>query len=740
MVSGYIEKIKYRNEENGYTVMVVTSDQDKEEVVMVGNFSSVDEGEYIEATGQTKLHPIYGEQLLVSGYEIKTPKDIRSIEKYLSSGAVKGVGEALAKRIIKKFKADTLRIMEEEPERLAEIKGISEKLALSIGEQIEQKKDMRNAMIFLQNFGISMSLAAKIYKNYGARTYAIISQNPYILADDIAGIGFKIADDIAKKTGVLADAEYRIKSGIIYILSQAAINGHIYLPMEHLLQEARELLEIDVDMIGELLPDMQMDKKIIVKRTVEGEVVYASHLFYMELGIAKMLKDIDIHTEKKENLDVFFKEVEDEEEIVLDDLQKRAVEEAISSGLLIITGGPGTGKTTVIKTIIRYFENAGMEVALAAPTGRAAKRMTEATLHEAKTIHRLLEIVGREEEESDRQYTSFERNEDNPLEADIIIIDEVSMVDIYLMNALLKAISVGTRLILVGDMNQLPSVGPGNILRDIIESEAFNVTLLHRIYRQAEESDIIMNAHKIIDGDEIYLGKQSKDFVFIKREEPDAVISAILTLIREKLPRYLKVDMGEIQIMSPMRKGLLGVERLNVILQENINPPSPKKKEKLFGENLFREGDKVMQIKNNYQLEWEMYSDLGIVTDKGAGIYNGDIGKIIEINLFAEYILVEFDDKKRVEYDFSNAGELELAYAITIHKSQGSEYPGVIIPIYTGPRMLMTRNLIYTAITRAKSLVTLVGMPDMFYSMVGNTMEMKRYSSLDERIREISFL
>lgn len=740
MVSGYIEKIKYRNEENGYTVMVVASDEDKEEVVMVGNFSAIDEGEYIEANGQMKLHPIYGEQLLVSTYEIKTPKDIRSIEKYLSSGAVKGVGEALAKRIIKKFKADTLRIMEEEPERLAEVKGISEKLALSIGEQIEQKKDMRDAMIFLQNFGISMNLAAKIYKNYGARTYAIISQNPYILADDIAGIGFKIADDIAKKMGVLADAEYRIKSGIIYILSQAAMNGHIYLPMEHLLQEARELLEIDIDMIGELLPDMQMDKKIIIKRTTEGDVVYASHLFYMELGIAKMLKDIDIHTDKKEDLDIFFKEVEDEEEIVLDDLQKRAVEEAISSGLLIITGGPGTGKTTVIKTIIRYFENAGMEVALAAPTGRAAKRMTEATLHEAKTIHRLLEIVGREEEESNRQYTSFERNEDNPLEADIVIIDEVSMVDIYLMNALLKAVSVGTRLILVGDMNQLPSVGPGNILRDIIESEAFNVTLLHRIYRQAEESDIIMNAHKIIDGDEIYLGKQSKDFVFIKREEPDAVISAILTLIKEKLPRYLKVDMSEIQIMSPMRKGLLGVERLNVILQENLNPPSPQKKEKLFGESLFREGDKVMQIKNNYQAEWEIYSDRGIAIDKGVGIYNGDIGRVIEINLFAEYILVEFDDKKRVEYDFSNAGELELAYAITIHKSQGSEYPGIIIPIYTGPRMLMTRNLIYTAITRAKSLVTLVGMPDMFYSMVGNTMEMKRYSSLDERIREIAFL
>ena len=735
-VKGFVDKIKFRNEENGYTVLSLTGRDDNEEYILVGTFRFISEGEMIEAVGTMTEHPVYGEQMAVESYEIKAPEDTLSMERYLGSGAIKGVGAALAARIVRRFKADTFRIMEEEPERLAEVKGISEKMARAIGEQMEEKKDMRQAMMFLQEYGISMNLAVKIYQEYGPALYGVIRENPYRMADDIPGVGFKIADEIASKAGIFTDSDYRIKSGILYTLLQALSNGHTYLPQEELVREASELLNVSPEHMDKHLMDMQMDKRLVIRETEQGRIVFSSQYYYMELNTAKMLHDLNVKAEiPPERIRGEIESIQELEEIELDDMQLQAVVEAVNSGLLIITGGPGTGKTTTINAVIRYFERQDMSIALAAPTGRAAKRMTEATGYEAKTIHRLLELNG-VPEGRDTGGMRFERNEENPLDFDVIIIDEMSMVDIYLMNALLKAVLVGTRLILVGDTSQLPSVGPGNVLKDMIASERFNVVRLTKIFRQAAESDIIVNAHKINAGEKIMLEKRSNDFLFIRREHPDAIISAMITLVREKLPGYVHADPFDIQIMTPMRKGALGVERLNSILQGYLNPPSPNKKEKESGGTVYREGDKVMQIKNNYTIEWECQNRYGIPVDKGAGVFNGDIGVIKEINLFAELVTVEFDAGKRVEYNLKQLEELELAYAITIHKSQGSEYPAVVIPLHSGPRMLMTRNLIYTAVTRARSCVCLVGLPDMFYSMVDNETEQRRYTGLCERIKE----
>ena len=696
-------------------------------------------------------HPIYGEQLAVESYELMVPEDTVSMERYLGSGAIKGIGAALASRIVKKFKSDTFRIMEEEPERLAEIKGISEKMAMAIGEQVEEKKDMRQAMMFLQNYGISMNLAVKIYQEYGPAMYTVLKTNPYKLADDIPGVGFKMADEIASKIGIFTDSDFRIKCGILYTLLQASANGHTYLPEEELVRQAAELLLVEPDSIGKHLMDMQMDKRLVVKEIKKADnseepqekterQVYASQYYYTELNTARMLHDLNISgTEPEEEIRRCLASIQQQEKIELDELQIQAVIEAVNRGLLIITGGPGTGKTTTINTIIRYFERGDMEILLAAPTGRAAKRMTEATGYEARTIHRLLELSGMPDT-SEKGHTSsmhFERNEENPLDADVIIIDEMSMVDIHLIHALLKAVNVGTRLILVGDVDQLPSVGPGNVLRDMIESGCFPVVKLTRIFRQAAQSDIIVNAHRINGGERIPLGKPSKDFLFIRREDPNAIINAMITLVREKLPKYVNADVFDIQIMTPMRKGALGVERLNGILQDFLNPSAPGKAEKESGGTTFREGDKVMQIKNNYQIEWTTVNRYGIPVDKGAGVFNGDMGIIRQINTFAELVTVEFEEGKQVEYSFKQLEELELAYAITIHKSQGSEYPAVVIPVWSGPRMLMTRNLIYTAVTRARSCVCLVGVPEVFQQMVDNAQEQKRYSGLKTRIEEI---
>ena len=749
-VTGYVEKIKYRNEENGYSVLTVSDG--REEYVLVGTFPYITEGEHLEATGRMVEHSIYGEQLAVESYEIKAPEDTLAIERYLGSGAIKGIGAALAKRIVKKFKADTFRIMEEEPERLSEIKGISERMAMDISAQVEEKRDLRQAMLFLQQYGITMNLAVKIYRHYGQRMYSVIQENPYQLADDIQGVGFKIADDIASRVGIFTDSDYRIKSGLFYTLLQAVGNGHTYLPEEELFNNASELLHVAPEHIEKHLMDLQMEQKLVIKEKDEKRIVYPAQFYYMELNTARMLHDLNIKASvPEEKIRERLASIAKGEKLELDVLQEQAVAEAVNSGLLILTGGPGTGKTTTINTIIRYFEQEDMEILLAAPTGRAAKRMAEATGYEARTIHRLLELTGApamangangksaEDGVSRIEGMHFERNEENPLDADVVIIDEMSMVDISLMHALLKAVNVGTRLILVGDVNQLPSVGPGNVLRDMIASGKFPVVKLTKIFRQAAQSDIVMNAHRINAGERVPLEKRSRDFLFIRRDNPSDVIKDMIVLVKDKLPNYVNASVSDIQIMTPMRKGVLGVEQLNRILQETFNPPAAGRPEKESGGTIFRVGDKVMQIKNNYQLEWEIRNRYGIPVDKGEGVFNGDTGIIRQVNTFAETLEVEFDEGRMVEYSFKQLEELELAYAITIHKSQGSEYPAVVIPVYSGPRMLMTRNLIYTAVTRARKCVCLVGSPEMFQFMVNNETEQKRYSGLRDRILEIGF-
>jgi helicase, putative, RecD/TraA family len=734
-VEGFIERIVFHNEENGYTVLILVNDNF--EYTLVGTFHYINEGEFLRASGNIIEHSVYGEQLAVENYEVSIPSDTIAVERYLGSGAVRGIGEALAARIVKKFKADTFRIIEEEPERLAEVKGISEKKAREIAEVMKEKKDMRQAMMFLQEYGISLNLAIKIYTEYGPRLYNVIKQNPYKIADDISGIGFKIADEIASKAGIVPDSDFRIKSGLLYTLLQAVGQGHIYLPKEVLLSSASELLGVEISEIEKHIMDMVMDKRLIVKEAEEITMIYASSYYYLELNCAKMLHDLNVEASiSREKVSQKLDKIEDKTGIVLDELQREAVMEAVNHGLLIITGGPGTGKTTTINAIIKYFEEENLQILMAAPTGRAAKRMTEATGYEAKTIHRLLELSGGSDDQSISPHR-FEHNEENPLDTDIIIIDETSMVDINLMSSLLRAVAVGTRLILVGDINQLPSVGAGNVLSDIIKSKVFKVVMLTKIFRQASQSDIIVNAHKINNGELVDLQKKSEDFLFIKRSGADAVVAAAITLIKSKLPQYVKAKPYEIQVITPMRKGAVGVERLNVILQEHLNPSGKDKLQvEQFG-RIYREGDKVMQIKNNYQMEWEIVSRYGIPTDRGLGVFNGDMGIIKTINVFAELLKVEFDEEKIVEYTFKQLEELEHAYAITVHKSQGSEYPAIIIPMLQGPKMLMNRNLIYTAVTRAKTCVCLLGEPTVFFDMVNNKTQQQRYSSLNKRIEEL---
>lgn len=738
-VTGYIDHIIFRNEENGYTVMVLKETKEEEELTCVGSFPSVTQGASIEASGVYTHHPVYGKQFQISSFVEKMPEDTEAMERYLGSGAIKGIGAALAARIVRKFGADTIRIVEEEPERLAEVKGISEKKAREIAGQVTQKTEMRKAMIFLQKYGISLNLGAKIYQKYRESLYTVLQENPYKLAEDISGVGFKIADEIASRIGIHADSDYRIRSGMLYTLLQASGEGHIYLPKDQLFARCAQLLGVDEPYMEKHLMDMVIDRKLVLKEKNGETVVYPSQYYYLELNTARMLCELNIlYPEDEELIRKRIAMIEKETDTVLDEMQKKAVTEAASHGLFILTGGPGTGKTTTINAIIQFFEGEGAELRLAAPTGRAAKRMTETTGYEAQTIHRLLELNGMPEEERDGGHSAkFERNAQNPLEADVIIIDEMSMVDIHLMHSLLLAVTTGTRLILVGDENQLPSVGPGNVLRDIIHSGCFPVVELTKIFRQASESDIVVNAHKINRGEPVQINNKSRDFFFLKRYDADIIIRVVIALIQEKLPKYVDAKPFEIQVLTPMRKGLLGVERLNQILQRYLNPPEEAKKEKVIGDRLFREGDKVMQIKNNYQMEWEIRGRYGIVIEKGIGVFNGDMGILKEVNEFAETAEVEFEDGRFATYSFKQLEELELAYAITIHKSQGSEYPAVILPILSGPRMLMNRNLLYTAVTRARKCVTVVGSIEEFENMIRNEKQQKRYSALDERIREL---
>ena len=737
-VTGYIDHVIFRNEDNGYTVMVMKGTEDDSELTCVGTFPALTQGASIEAVGNYTTHPVYGRQFQISSYTEKMPEDALAMERYLGSGAIKGIGAALAARIVRRFGDDTMRIVEEEPERLAEIKGISEKKAMEIAEQMTEKADMRRAMIFLQKYGISLNLGARIYQKYGQTVYSVLQENPYRLAEDISGVGFKIADEIASRIGIHTDSDYRIRSGMLYTLLQASGEGHTYLPKEELFFRASQLLGVDPSYMEKHLMDMVVDRKLIMKETEEDAVVYPARFYYLELNTARMLCELNILCPEDEQMMAKrIARIEKETDTELDEMQKQAIMAAARHGLFILTGGPGTGKTTTINAIIRYFEEEGAELRLAAPTGRAAKRMTEATGYEAQTIHRLLELNGMPEGEQEGRTVHFDRNSENPLEADVIIIDEMSMVDIALMHSLLLAVTAGTRLILVGDENQLPSVGPGNVLRDIIRSRCFSVVELKKIFRQASESDIVVNAHKINHGEQVTINNKSRDFFFLKRYDADIIIRVVIALIQEKLPRYVDAKPYEIQVLTPMRKGLLGVERLNQILQRYLNPPDDKKKEKEIGQRLFREGDKVMQVKNNYQLEWEILGRYKIPIDKGVGVFNGDTGIMEEINEFAETATVQFEDGRRAEYSFKQLEELELAYAVTIHKSQGSEYPAVILPLLSGPRMLMNRNLLYTAVTRARKCVTVVGSENTFAEMIRNEKQQQRYSSLDRRIREM---
>lgn len=734
-VEGYVEKIVFRNDDNGYTVLSLLLDEI--ELTCVGYFTMINEGEFIQASGSYTEHSVYGEQFLMDSYEIKEPEDAYSMELYLSSGAIKGIGKALAARIVKKFGDNTFRVIIEEPEKLAQIKGISDRMATEIYRQFEDKRDMRNAMMFLQKYNITGNLAVKIYQEYGQKMYDLIRENPYKMAEDITGVGFKTADEIAKRIGIGADSDYRIKAGILYVLIQANGEGHVYLPENELIIRAKNILVVCGDDIERQITALSLEKKIIIVEKDDNKLIYSAMFYYMELNVARMLHDLNIQYDyDASELNNRLGKIELITETTLDEQQRTAVKEAVYNGLLIITGGPGTGKTTTINAIIKLFEAEGLDILLAAPTGRAAKRMSETTGYEAKTIHRMLELSKLTPGEGSN-YT-FERNETNPLETDVLIIDEMSMVDIGLMNALLRAISVGTRLILVGDVNQLPSVGPGNVLKDIIDSHCFNMVMLTKIFRQATGSDIIVNAHKINAGEQINLDNKSMDFFLLKRQDTNVITAVMINLIKNKLPNYVKASSFDIQVLTPMRKGELGVEKLNKALQSALNPPDRDKNEKEYHQGIFRVGDKVMQIKNNYQLAWEIKSSYGITTQTGTGIFNGDCGIIKEINLFSEHLLVEFDDSRLVDYSFSQLDELELAYAVTIHKSQGSEYPAVILPILDGPRLLFSRNLLYTAVTRAKNCVVIVGSDTMVKFMIDNKSEQSRFSRLNKQIKEMS--
>lgn len=729
-VQGLIDHIIYHNESNGYTVLSLLHAGD--EIVCTGTMPVVNEGEYIRAEGDYIEHASYGRQFKITGFSVEAPEDLFSIERYLGSGAIKGIGPALAARIVKKFKEETFRIIEQEPERLSEVKGISEKKAQEIYIQFHDKQDMRQAMMFLAKYGITTAYAVKIYNQYGSGLYDIIRENPYRLAEDVGGIGFKLADEIAKKAGISEASDFRIRSGLVYTLTQMGGMGHTCLPVEDLIRMAASLLGVETELIERELMTLSMEKKIIIKKIEDKQMVYVSNYYYMELSVAEMLKNLDMTTEiSLKQAEKTVKAIEEKEHIELDDMQRDAVYEAMRHGVLVITGGPGTGKTTTINTMIKVFQKEGLEIRLAAPTGRAAKRMSEATGCEAQTIHRMLELTGAAEDNAGRMSgMHFERNEQNPLEADVIIIDEMSMVDIFLMNALVKAILPGTRLIMVGDVNQLPSVGPGNVLKDIIEAEVFQVVRLTKIFRQALESAIITNAHKINNGIVPDLTTKTRDFFSLQRNSVTDIQGVVIALVRDLLPKNLKTASSDIQVLTPMRKGELGVERLNKLLQEYLNPKDSSKNEKEQGDRIFREGDKVMQIKNNYQLEWEITDKYDIPLEKGVGVFNGDTGIIREINPYAEQLTVEYDEGRKITYAYAQLDELELAYAMTIHKSQGSEYPAIVLPLLEGPRMLFNRNILYTAVTRAKSCVAIVGSPKTVETMVHNEQQQKRYSGL----------
>lgn len=735
IIEGVVEDIIFQNKDNGYTVCTI--EYEGEEVACVGVIPDVHSGEDLRMIGEWTTHHIYGKQFKVEFYERSIPTTVQGIEKYLGSGVIKGIGPKLAKRIVKHFGTDTFRIIEQEPLVLAQIKGISESKANQISEIFHEQYELRRAMLFLQDYGITPNYASKIYKKYRDQTMQVIQTNPYRLAEDIWGIGFKKSDEIAGRMGISKDSPYRIKTGILYVLNSFSNNGHTYMPKQILMQQTTQLLEITPEQVENGMIELHIGKDIIIKTQKGIDIVYLSAFYHAEQWIARRLVDMAEYEDYEPNpyIEKDIDQFQKDNGIELASEQRVAVKEALSNGVVVITGGPGTGKTTTINTIIHMLEKQELEVMLAAPTGRAAKRMSEATGREAQTIHRLLEIEFIQE---DSKKQSFTRNEENPIDTDVLIVDEMSMVDVVLMNALLKAMIPGQHLILVGDADQLPSVGAGNVLKDIINSQRIKVVRLTQVFRQAQESAIIMNAHRINQGEYPISNQKDTDFFFMQRSNQNEAVDTLLELATQRLPKFQKCDpLRDIQILAPMRKGVLGVQELNKSLQDALNPPHPSKVEKEFRTGIFRAGDKVMQIKNNYNTPWKIYSDAGIKYDEGVGVFNGDCGIIQEIDHSRELITVVFDDQKTVEYDYGQLDELELAYAVTIHKSQGSEYPVVILPIHSGPPMLLNRNLLYTAVTRAKELVVIVGLRETVNKMVDNNKEIERFSSLGTHIKNM---
>ncbi len=730
VIEGVIEEIKFRNESNGYTVgRLNTSDGD---ITVVGYAAIVNVDETVSLEGEFVYHNKYGEQFNFSSIHIIVPSTLKGIENYLSSGLIPNIGPKTAKKIVNRFGLESLDIIQYHPDKLKEIEGIGDKKLKRIIKAYDEQRELRDIMVYLQQYDITVNNGIKIYKRYGSDTIKTINENPYRLSEDIYGIGFKTADNIANKMGISNNSPYRIEAGLKFIIMEFAGDGHCYVPKEELIHKSSKLLNVDVELLEDSIRELALKNSFYIVNNGEEINVYYAPYHIAENNVAKKIVELSRveFDELTVDADKKIKKFEEDNNINFGNKQKMAIKESLENGFLIITGGPGTGKTTTINAIINICEDLELQVVLAAPTGRAAKRMTETTGREAKTIHRLLEISFVEEN------SGFDRDEDNPIEADIIIIDEASMIDILLMNSLVKAINPGTKVILVGDIDQLPSVGPGNVLKDIINSGAIKVIMLDEIFRQAEESMIIVNAHRVNHGDNPILNEKDKDFFFIRAKNPNEIVKTLIDLNKDRLPGFYNVDpVQDIQILTPMKKGEVGIYSLNKHIQNALNPKSSYKDEKQVGEEIFRVGDKVMQIKNNYNLEWKILKD-GIEEDSGEGIFNGDFGYITDIDEEESILKVIFDEEKVVEYDFKQLDELKLAYATTVHKAQGSEFPVVIMPVSTGPPMLLTRNLFYTAITRARKLVVLVGDQRYIDMMVRNNIIAKRYSSLDRKIKE----
>lgn len=731
-IQGVVEGILFQNEDNGYVVAKIK--EKSELITIVGCIPYITEGQSLRLSGQWVIHPQFGQQFKVENCEEILPSTVAGIEKYLASGVILGIGPVTAKKIVEKFGEKTFDILDNDIEQLKNIEGIGDKKIEIIYESYCKQREVKNIMVFLQTYGVTPNQCLKIYKRFGSESISIVKNNPYIITEEISGIGFKTADKVARSLGVEVDSPFRIQSGIKYVVNEFCALGNTYMPIDKLLKEGVDILNVSKDQIEKNVVESALEGKLKIETIDNTDCVFTLPYYYCELGVTKKILTLAFGQYEKLDIDIEdeIRQFEDEYRIQFAPSQKEAIEGIVDNGIEVITGGPGTGKTTIINCILNIFEKAGMKVSMGAPTGRAAKRMTEATGREAKTIHRLLEL-GYSGDES----MEYFKDEESPLDCDVLIIDEASMIDVVLMNSLLGAIGAGTRVIIVGDVDQLPSVGPGNVLRDIIQSKCVRVVRLKDIFRQAQESMIIVNAHKINNGEIPLLNEKNKDFYFIKEEVQEKILDTLIQLINVRLPKFNSEwnKMQHIQILSPMRKGTLGVYNLNLKLQEILNPKDKAKREKQYRDMYFRVGDKVMQTKNNYSLKWTRIGGSGEA--EGIGVFNGDVGFIETIDEESDTITVIFEDERKVVYDSVYLDELDLAYAITIHKSQGSEFPVVIMPAFMGPPLLMNRNLLYTGITRAKQMVVLVGSPKALHFMIENNRGFERYSSLKWRIADI---